>query len=272
VIGSGLLVPDGAHTFPRMATADFIASDVHLGAVPRATEATFLRFLDHVGQHARSLLLPGDLFDFWFEYGTVIPGKHFRVLGGLARLVEAGIPVTMIGGNHDAWGGRFLREEVGITFYANTVRLELAGKPALVAHGDGLGRGDLRYRMLRAFLRSRPTVAAFRALHPELGLRVARAVSSTEGKAGGQEVAWGRARYLEEWAKSQLRSDPSLGWVVCGHSHVPTVTQVSTGQYYLNPGDWINHYTYITVTEDGEPALHRWGDAGQPETGQAARS
>src|SRR5690606_4205530 len=166
-------VPSRAMTRP-----DYIVSDVHLGAVPPETERRFVAFLEHVGGEAAQLLIAGDLFDFWFEYGTVIPGKHFRVLGAIAALVDGGIPVTFAGGNHDAWGGRFLREEVGVAFHNGPFRMTLGGRPALIAHGDGLGRGDLKYRILKAVLRSRVTVAGFRAIHPEIGLRIARAVST----------------------------------------------------------------------------------------------
>src|SRR5690606_13185553 len=135
-----------------------IVSDLHLGGVPRATERRFLRFLERVAADARALLIAGDLFDFWFEYATVVPGKHFRVLAALAELVEAGVPVTFAGGNHDAWGGRFLREEVGVEFHDRPFRTTLAGRPALVAHGDGLGTGDFRYRVLKAVVRSSVTI------------------------------------------------------------------------------------------------------------------
>lgn len=244
-----------------MQRPDYIASDVHLGAVPRETERAFLDFLEHVGAHAGSLLLVGDLFDFWFEWGPVIPGKHIRVLAALAGLVDAGIPVTLMGGNHDAWGGRFLREEVGVAFHAGMIRTEVAGRPALVAHGDGVGRGDLRYRLLKAVLRSRPAIAGFRMIHPELGLRLARAVSSTESKVESDIAARGRARYIEEWALGQLRADPELAFVICGHSHLPVAQQVEPGRYYLNSGDWIRHASYITVRGGEAPELHRWSQA-----------
>ncbi len=45
---------------------------------------------------------------------------------------------------------------------------------------------------------------------------------------------------------------------MCGHAHLPTVTEVEPGRYYLNAGDWLTHRTYITVEPDGRPALHRW--------------
>jgi UDP-2,3-diacylglucosamine hydrolase len=238
---------------------DYIVSDVHLGAVPDATERKFVAFLDHVAEHAQSLLIAGDLFDFWFEYGDVIPGRHFRTLAALARLVDSGMSVTLAGGNHDAWGGRFLTEHVGVAFHADPFHLQLGGRRALVAHGDGLGRGDLKYRALKTVIRSRAAIGAFRALHPELGLRIARAVSSTEAKADADLAAEGRAAFLDAWATEQMQTDRSIAYVVCGHSHLPVLHEHEPGRFYINSGDWISHFSYVVVTAEG-PALLRWAD------------
>ena len=239
---------------------DYIVSDIHLGGVPDATERQFVSFLDRIGGEAGTLLIAGDLFDFWFEYGDVIPGRHFRTLAALASLVDAGVPVIMAGGNHDAWGGRFLREHVGITYHTEPFHMELGGRRALVAHGDGLGRGDFKYRALKAVIRSRAAIGAFRALHPELGLRLARAVSSTHAKSDADLAAEGRAAFLTAWAGDQLAADPSLSWVVCGHSHLPVLREHAPGRWYLNAGDWISHYTYIIVNSAGA-ALNVWQPA-----------
>lgn len=236
----------------------YITSDVHLGAVPEKTERAFLSFLEHVGAEASRLVIPGDLFDFWFEYGDVIPGEHFRVLAALAELVDAGVPVLVTGGNHDAWGGSFLEERVGVTFRPGHVRTEFAGRPALLAHGDGLGKGDFKYRALKLVLRSRAAVLGFRAIHPELGLRLARRVSSTESKSDADPGKLGRARFIEGWARHTLAADPELAYVVCGHAHLPAVEEVEPGRYYLNAGDWLSHWTYITIGDDGVPRLERW--------------
>ncbi|HSJ24076.1 MAG TPA: UDP-2,3-diacylglucosamine diphosphatase [Longimicrobiales bacterium] len=240
-----------------MSRPDYVVSDIHLGAVPDATEREFVTFLEHVGEHAASLLIAGDLFDFWFEYGEVIPGRHFRTLAALARLVDAGMPVVMAGGNHDAWGGAFLREHVGMTFHMDPFHMQLGGRRALVAHGDGLGRGDFRYRALKSVLRSRVAIGAFRALHPELGLRLARAVSTTEAKADADLAAEGRSAFLHAWAAEQLDADADLTYVVCGHSHLPVMHEHGPGRFYLNSGDWISHFTYFTVTAAG-PHLQHW--------------
>jgi UDP-2,3-diacylglucosamine hydrolase len=236
---------------------DFIVSDVHLGVVPDDTERELVSFLDYVGTEANSLLVAGDLFDFWFEYGEVIPGRHFRTLAALARLVDAGIPVVMAGGNHDAWGGRFLTEHVGISYHLEPFRMKLGGADALIAHGDGLGKGDLKYRALKTVIRSRVSIAAFRALHPELGLKLARAVSRTEPKADAALAAEGRSKFLLGWASEQLEQDPSLAYVVCGHSHLPMLHEHAPGRWYINSGDWVSHYSYARVGTEG-PQLLTW--------------
>ncbi|HSM36092.1 MAG TPA: UDP-2,3-diacylglucosamine diphosphatase [Longimicrobiales bacterium] len=243
--------------------AEFIASDVHLGAVPRATERRFVAFLEHVGAEGRALLLNGDVFDFWFEYGSIVPGRHLRVLGALAALADAGVAVTFVGGNHDAWGGRYLEEEVGMRVVDGPTRLTLAGRPALVAHGDGLGGGDLGYRVLRAVIRSRPAIWGFRALHPELGARLARFVSSTEARLDPDaRYTAARSDALLAWARERLAEQPDLHWVVCGHAHAPRLEEVQPGRWYANAGDWLTHDTYVRI-DDGTPRLLAWPDRGR---------
>lgn len=237
---------------------EFLTSDVHLGAVSRETEDSFLDFLGYVGAQGRSLFLTGDLFDFWFEYGRVIPGKYFRVLAALSELAQGGLRVALVGGNHDAWGGRFLREEVGIEYYPALLRTEIAGRPALLVHGDGVGGGQPGYRLLKAALRNKLVVQAFRMLHPELGVRIAQLVSTTEQKSVAHESVSRHAQRLEEWAREQLRLDPTLHWVVCGHVHSPVVREVEGGRFYINAGDWLYHNSYVRVLPDQSPTLHRW--------------
>ena len=99
-----------------------VVSDVHLGAVPASTEASFRRFLDYVRENASGLLINGDLFEFGVAYRSVIPSKHYRVLAKLADLVDAGVPVYFTGGNHDhvEWGGHAL-EDAGVHSFVERV-------------------------------------------------------------------------------------------------------------------------------------------------------
>ncbi|HEX2091574.1 MAG TPA: UDP-2,3-diacylglucosamine diphosphatase [Longimicrobiaceae bacterium] len=237
-----------------------IVSDTHLGAVPDETERAFRRFLAFAGESSSGLLINGDLFDFWFEYGTVILRDFYRTLAALKDVVEAGVPVSFVGGNHDGWAGSFLRDEIGITLLDGPAQVTLAGRRALVAHGDGVGEGDYRYRALKWTIRNPVFVAAFRIIHPDVGTRLARLASSTEHKAdSGDRSSKGRARFIQDWAEERLREDPTLELVVAGHAHAPAVVEVEPGRFYVNAGDWIRHFSYLALPAGGgPPELRYW--------------
>jgi UDP-2,3-diacylglucosamine hydrolase len=78
----------------------YFASDQHFGAPTRAEslvrEQKFIQWLDEVKTDAEAIFLLGDLFDFWFEYKTVVPKGFIRVLGKLAEIRDLGIPVYFV--------------------------------------------------------------------------------------------------------------------------------------------------------------------------------
>ncbi len=237
----------------------YVVSDIHLGGVPAGTERAFRQFLEHVRVSASELLINGDLFDFWFEYRSVIQGKHYRVLAALADVRDAGVPIRFLGGNHDAWGGSFLRDQVGIEMLEEGVSIGVGDRTALIVHGDGLGRGDLGYRMLKKLIRNRVSIRLFRALHPDFGAWIASVVSRTEGKQGTPGLANPiRAAELRAWAVAELRNRPEIDFVLAGHVHTPVVEEVEPGRFYINTGDWINHFTYLILPPGGRPELREW--------------
>lgn len=237
----------------------FVASDVHLGASPPRQERAFLSWLERVPDVAGALFLNGDVFDFWYEYVWGTTRGHEEVLRALRRNVDAGVSVTLMGGNHDWWGGRFLREEIGLEVLYDPVVREMAGRRTLLAHGDGLGVGDLSYKILRAVLRGRPTRFAFGLLPPALGDAVARRVSSTEARWEGEtERARTRSRELEAWAAESMAADPALELVVCGHTHIPLLREISPGRWYANAGDWVQHRSYLVLETGAPPRLEAW--------------
>ncbi len=237
----------------------FVTSDLHLGAVPAETERSFIRWLSHAGQESSGVVLNGDLFDFWFEYRSAIPRGYTRVLGALAELTDAGIEVILLGGNHDWWGGSYLSDELGVSFHQDPIVIELAGKKVFLAHGDGLGKGDLGYRLLRWTLRGRFTRWGFRWLHPDTGAWLARRVSQTKHRMGEPgEHERNRARFLEEWAIAKLNEMPELDLVLLGHTHIPVLREVEEGRYYLNSGDWLTHRSYAILRTGEPPELVEW--------------
>jgi UDP-2,3-diacylglucosamine hydrolase len=238
----------------------YVVSDTHLGAVPPATERAFRAFLRHVAGEASFLLVNGDLFDFWFEYRSVILREHYRVVAALADVVDAGVQVAFVGGNHDAWAGSFLSDDVGVAVHRGPLEMVLGGRRTLVAHGDGVGRGDLKYRALKSVIRSRAAIAGFRFLHPDLGRRIAGVASRTEHRQeAGAVASRSRAAHIEAWARERLAAEPGLELVIAGHAHLPAVVEVAPGRWYANAGDWIEHFSYLVLpASGGAPELRYW--------------
>ncbi|MFQ5536705.1 MAG: UDP-2,3-diacylglucosamine diphosphatase [Gemmatimonadota bacterium] len=238
----------------------WIASDMHLGAAPPEREEAFYSWLEAAGDSVSHLILNGDVFDFWFEYARGrIPSGYDRVLSILKVLTRRGLPVTLMGGNHDWWGGRYLREEIGVEFLQDPVVRELAGYRAFLAHGDGLGRGDIGYRILRLILRGRLTRWAFAQLGPTLGGAAARFVSNTTDRwesPGPKERE--RAGAMEAWARDFMARRADVDLVVLGHTHIPLLRRVAPGRWYVNTGDWVWNQSYLELARGRPPRLLHW--------------
>ncbi len=235
----------------------FFLSDVHLGlgdrALEREKETILLHFLDHALPRAEALCIVGDLFDFWFEYRTVIPKGYHRTLAALDRFTAAGIPVHYLAGNHDFWMGDYFSTELGIRIYRDPVELPLGGKRVYLHHGDGLATNDTGYRLLKPVLRHRWSVALYRWLHPDLGVPLARGSSrSSREYTSGRE--YGEGEGMVAFAAERIREGADI--VIMGHRHEPAMVPVNGGTY-VNLGDWITHRTYGTL-EGGAITLQRW--------------
>ena len=232
----------------------YLISDVHLGVASREVERTLLAFLRQLPGSASSLVINGDLFDFWFEWRTVIPRTGYRVLAALADLAERGVDVTWIAGNHDGWGGAMLREEVGVRYHVGPLTDAVGGWRARIEHGDGLRlREDRGYRALRTVIRHPLSIRAFRLLHPDVGSRLASGSSHASRSHRARDEGAG----LRRVAHGMLAADRSTELLVFGHSHVATLERAPTGGVYANPGSWLDAPTYLRI-DAREVALCRF--------------
>ena len=225
----------------------YIISDTHLGAASREVERSFLRFARSLHGRAKSLLINGDLFDFWFEWRTVIPRASFRALAAIAELQDAGVEVLWIAGNHDCWGGEILREDVGVSYHVGEWEGTIAGWRSRVEHGDGLRTvEDRRYRMLRRVLRHPLSVRAFRAIHPDWGSRLATGSSTASRVHRARDGGAG----LRTVGLAELQRQPGLELLLYGHSHVSALERAPSGGVYANAGSWLDQPTFLKVTPE----------------------
>ena len=227
-----------------------VVSDAHLGAAPPAVEEALLAFLDAVPSLGDCLLLNGDIFDFWFAYSRVVPRRGFRVTAAIAALARR-MPIAMVGGNHDRWGSDFWGSELGIRFARREVRFRVGERQVLAMHGDGLAEHSWRQRLLQGAVGHPVTSAVYRALHPELGVRlVERMTALLAARAAVATRSVPSAAQQLAWATKRLAREPELGLLVMGHSHAAAVIEVRPGGQYLNPGAWLDGFRYAVASED----------------------
>ena len=242
---------------PVLPAPAYVISDAHLGFATRDVERSLLDFLRHLRGRAGALVINGDLFEFWFEWRHVMPRKSFRVLSVLADLRESGIPVLMVAGNHDCWGGEILRDDVGLDYRLGAWDGELAGWRTRIDHGDGLRLvEDRKYRMLRTVLRSPISIAMFRWLHPDLGAALASGSSNTSRNYQPRDGGAG----LRHVAQQTLARPGAPELVVFAHSHVATLERLGAG-VYANAGAWMDKPSFLRVSPEKIELCHWTGDS-----------
>lgn len=223
----------------------YFFSDAHLGIDESNQEyekqKALLKFLENINADATHLYIVGDLFDFWFEYGKVIPKKYFPFLHCLKNMSDNGIEIHYFAGNHDFYLGEFFNKELGIKTWQNDYEFELSGKRFYLWHGDGLAKNDGAYRVLKKILRNSLSQKLFKLLHPDFGIPFALWVSGSSRQYTNQLNHLRDESDYIEFAENKFKD--GTDFVLMGHRHNPLVHEAN-GNKYINLGDWINYSTY----------------------------
>ncbi|APG66117.1 UDP-2,3-diacylglucosamine hydrolase [Tenacibaculum todarodis] len=234
----------------------YFASDQHLGAP--TTEASFPRekkfvaWLDEVKEDAEAFFLLGDLFDFWFEYKTVVPKGFVRVLGKLAEIRDSGIPIYFFVGNHDLWMHDYFEKELNIPVFHEPKEFTINNKLFLIGHGDGLGPHDKGYKRMKKVFTFPLFKWLFKWLHPDLGVRLGQYMSVKNKMISGDEDAkflGEENEWLVQYCKKKL-TEKHYDYFVFGHRHLPLDIQLQENSKYVNLGDWIQYFTYGVVDKE----------------------
>ena len=239
----------------------YFASDFHLGVPDKASslerEKRLVRWLDEVRKDAEEIWLLGDMFDFWFEYKTVVPRGFVRFLGKLAEITDSGIAVHIFTGNHDMWIFDYLPEETGVILHKEALTRSWNGQKFMIGHGDGLGPGDHGYKFIKKVFANKVCQWLFKWIHPDLGIGLANYFSGKSRLANddydkvylGDDKEW-----LAIYAKEVLERE-HFNYFIFGHRHLPIDIEVGHNSRYINLGEWIKYNTYAVF--DGEKVLMR---------------
>jgi UDP-2,3-diacylglucosamine hydrolase len=232
----------------------YFASDFHLGIPDHESslvrEKRLVSWLSMAEKDAAEIFLMGDIFDFWFEYKSVVPKGYVRLLGKLADITDKGIKVHLFKGNHDIWAFDYLEKEVNIQLHRRPEIYDFNGKKFYLGHGDGLGPGDNGYKFLKKVFENRLNQWLFRWLHPDLGARMGLYFSRKsrianiikEGKL--EEKSDIEDEMLYKYVESLLNEGIFADFYIFGHRHLPTDITLKNGKRLIILGDWVTNFTY----------------------------
>ncbi len=231
----------------------YFISDAHLGSWAldhrRMQERRLVRFLDDIKDKAQAVYMMGDMFDFWYEYKYVVPKGYTRFLGKLSELTDNGVEVHYFIGNHDIWMYGYLERECGVILHKEPLTVEIMGKEFYLAHGDGLGDPDPKFRLLRKLFRNRICQFLFSLLPTRwsmyMGMAWARR-SMNKRRLNGVEHYLGEDKEPEKiYAKEYLKTHPDINYFIFGHRHIELDLMLSRTCRVLIIGDWISQFTYV---------------------------
>ena len=233
----------------------YFVSDVHLGLQEPQAERLKLDRLESLFGEIRAtggkLYLVGDIFDYWMEYRHVIPKGFTRFLCMLSALTRSGVEVSYLAGNHDFHLGRYFDDELGVRTLYGMHEVRYDGKLFLVAHGDGLGNGDLGYKFFARFVRNRFNLGLLTAFHPDLATALMRSFSLLSRRHKPVDMKYEPTRLIE--FATALARERVFDYFVCGHNHAVRMASVSaSGATYVNLGTWIEGQSPYGVYDEGK--------------------
>ncbi len=234
--------------------ANYFFSDAHLGEPDKEKEEIKLQkiksFFEVVRNDGEKLFILGDLFDFWFEYKHAIPKEHLKIVFQLAQIVESGMEVHYISGNHDFWLGDFLSREAGIRIHRDYFETTEQSKKLFLIHGDGLSPSDRGYRVLKRILRNRMNIWLYQKLPPDWGIPLAKSVAGMSRSYTSNRTL----KFVKDY-ENYARQKIGAGYdaVIIGHLHMAVLKKIDNG-VYLNTGDFIDNFSYGRM-ENGEFTL-----------------
>ena len=248
----------GASSVATSGARSFVGAPALSG--PEAREARFVAWLRSINRpDTEALWLLGDIWDFWYEYRDVIPREGVRVIAAIVDLLDAGVKVYFVPGNHDVWLYSFW-QKLGVKVVNQPQRIEAAGKRLIVGHGDGLGGAPIGYRIMSHIFHSKVCQVLFSTLHPWFAFGFGNGWSNDNRKRHFEYHFRGTEEPLYRWCKAECEKAAAAGAPVdcClfGHFHdsvdLPLRLEAAPASRLVVLKDWIDGGTHFaSLAPDG---------------------
>ncbi|TAM32518.1 MAG: UDP-2,3-diacylglucosamine diphosphatase [Paraburkholderia sp.] len=220
---------------PHAARPFMFISDLHLNeAIPR-TVAAFERFIRVTADHADSVFILGDLFEYWIGDDMLDDPFVARMTALLHSLSERGIALYVMHGNRDFLMGRRFMKASGAIWLTDPIAIMAFGTRIALAHGDALCTEDHGYQLFRKFARNCLVQLLFLAWP----LRWRRALAEkmrSKSEAGRSRPILPRYDVTARGVAALFKRSRA-GTIIHGHTHRPARHEEPGGVRWVLP-DW----------------------------------
>jgi UDP-2,3-diacylglucosamine pyrophosphatase LpxH len=231
-----------------------VVSDLHVGNPYSAATRNLGQFFEFAESGRYNVCINGDGFEILQARFASLAAESATVLRGIRRLIDSGLTVLYVVGNHDialenfltAWSGIEITPFLNVTSGQRRIRIE---------HGHlydpSFVKSPRMYEWLtRAagpFLHFYPDVYRLWTRYEVVRHRAKLLLAGDKGS---------RSVYHEA---AQMLLARGFDAVVFGHTHqAEDVTFGSQGRY-LNCGNWVRGGSFVEI-DHGQVNLRRWGD------------
>ncbi|MDX1684441.1 MAG: UDP-2,3-diacylglucosamine diphosphatase [Saprospiraceae bacterium] len=227
-----------------------VLSDLHLG-----TFGCHAKELVHYLKNIRpkKLILNGDIVDIWYFKKRYFPKEHFQVVETFLEMLQDGVEIYYLTGNHDDMLRRLSDLSLGKFKLLDKLVLKIDNQLHWFFHGD----------VFDASIQHAKWIAKLGGQGYELLIRINRFVNVVLNKMGRPSMSLSKAvktnvkkaiKYVNDFelTAAELAIDNGYDYVICGHIH-QAQNRVVRNQYgsvvYLNSGDWVENLTALEYNE-----------------------
>jgi len=221
-----------------------VISDFHL-ATMACKAKPLLRYLKSI--HPKTLVLNGDIIDAWRFSRNYFPKAQLKVIRRILKMIEKGVQVVYVTGNHDDVFRKFCNTRLGNFSIVNQYEITNGEQRTWIFHGDVFDHiihhspwlaklGAAAYGFLTLFNKF---INVFLKLFSGKEMILYKSMKDRIAK---------RHSVLTNFEKAIANAaiSKNVDLVICGHTHIPVDKMIETDKgkvRYINCGDWVEHFS-----------------------------
>lgn len=217
-----------------------LISDLHLCAHMPKTLAQFQYFCQTIAPQFDTLIIMGDLFDYWLGDDTSDDNPvAIFVINELNKLHRQNKKIGFIAGNRDFLIGNVFAQRAHITLLPDPCILTINQSPVVLSHGDLLCTHDSAYQRFRFWTHKKWVQTVFLCMPLKWRNALAQRLRQNSQKKWDISSSEQRMRLhdinpstAELWfAAYEVKT------IIHGHTHRPKTHQINNGTRMVLP-DW----------------------------------